>query len=368
MQNKISLTVLLFVSSQLIAQAGAPAAADPFSMRDLQQPVYISGQVTLSDGRKITEPVAIETVCSDRQRIETYSDSSGNFSFEVKTKPEMMNQQTADLSNFGGGTFSKDTGGSWQSCSLLPVLVGFTAEAVPYMRVMSVFQSTNFGKLILKPIGDSESLALSVTSLAAPDGARKAMVKAREQMEKKKPDEARKSLQKAVEIYPQYAAAWSELGRLQYQGRDRAAAQHSFEQALAADPKYAKPYLWLAQIGVDSQQWDKVVDTTGKLLALNATSFPGAWFLNATAQYNLQNFDAAEHSAREGMKGDPDHRIPRLEYLLGLTLAKKSDFNQAAEHIRAFLQTSKNPAEIDEAKAQLAQIEQLLSSEQKPAR
>jgi len=248
------------------------------------------------------------------------------------------------------------------------VLVGFTAEAVPYMRVMSVFQSTNFGKLVLKPIGDSESLALSVTSLAAPDGARKAMDKAREQMEKKKPEDARKSLQKAVEIYPQYAAAWSELGRLQYQGRDRAAAQHSFEQALAADPKYAKPYLWLAQIAVDLQQWDRVVDTTGKLLALNATSFPGAWFLNATAQYNLQNFDAAEHSAREGMKADPDHRIPRLEYLLGLTLAKKSDFVQAAEHVRAFLQTSKNPAEIDEAKAQLAQIEQLLSSDQKPSR
>ena len=62
------------------------------------------------------------------------------------------------------------------------------------------------------------------------------------------------------------------------------------------------------------------------------------------------------------MKADIDHRIPRLEYLLGLALAKKNDFAQAAEHIRQFLRSSTNPAEQAEAQAQLAQIEQLMTA------
>ena len=162
-------------------------SADPFSMHDLQQPVYMSGKVILAGGGTTTEPVAIQTVCSDRKRMETHTDSQGNFSFEVKTRPELMGQQTADLSNFGGGTFSKNTGGSWRDCELQAILVGFTSEPVPFSRVMSTFQTTDFGKITLRPIGNGEGSVLSVTSLAAPDAAKKAMEKARNQGKKTSP-------------------------------------------------------------------------------------------------------------------------------------------------------------------------------------
>jgi tetratricopeptide (TPR) repeat protein len=335
------------------------SSTDTFGSR----PVYLSGQVILADGSKISERVAIQTACGDRKRIETYTDSSGNFSFEVKTRPESLDTQTADMSTFGGGTFSgRGSGGAWQGCELRAVLPGFTAQPIMLASAMSRPQSTNVGKIILRPIARAEGSVLSVTTMAAPDAARKALEKAGELEKKNKLDEAQQSLEKAVDIYPQYAVAWSELGQLQYASHDQAAAQHSFEQALAADSKYAKPYLWLAQMAVDAQQWQTVVDVTNKLLALNSTSFPGAWFLNASGNYNLQNFDAAEHAAREGMKADPEHHIPRMQYLLGLALAKKNDFAQAAEHIRQFLRNSTNPAEVADAQKQLAQIEQLMST------
>ncbi len=338
-----------------------PSSTDTFGSR---QPVYISGQVILTDGSKISDRVAIQTACGDRKRTETYTDSNGNFSFEVKNRPENLETQTADMSTFGGGTFSgQGSGTAWQGCELRAVLPGFTAQPIMLASAMSRPQSTNVGKIILKPIANAEGSVLSVTSLAAPDAAKKAFEKAGELEKKNKPDDAQQSLEKAVNLYPQYAVAWNELGRLQYVKHDRAAAQHSFEQAVAADPKYAKPYLWLAQMAVDAQQWPTVVDVTKKLLALNSASFPGAWFLNATGNYNLQNYDAAEHAAREGMQADVDHRIPRMEYLLGLALAKKNDFAQAAEHIRQFLRSTTNPAEQAEAQAQLAQLEQLMSAQ-----
>jgi hypothetical protein len=51
-----------------------------------------------------------------------------------------------------------------------------------------------------------------------------------------------------------------------------------------------------------------------------------------------------------------------MQYLLGLALAKKNDFTQAAEQIRQFLRFTTNPAELAEAQAQLAQIEQLMTA------
>ena len=364
-----SLVVLSLFASGAFGQGRSTGRAQPSGSISTStdtfgsRPVYLSGQVILADGSKISERVAIQTTCGDRKRIETYTDSSGNFSFEVKIKPESLETQTADMSTFGGGTFSgRGSGGAWQNCELRAVLPGFTAQPIMLASAMSRPQSTNVGKIILKPIANAEGSVLSVTSLAAPDAAKKGLEKAGELEKKNKLDEAQLSLEKAVHIYPQFAVAWNELGRLQYMKHDRAAAQHSFEQALAADSKYAKPYLWLAQMAVDSQQWQTVVDVTSKLLAFNSTSFPGAWFLNATSHYNLQNFDGAEHAAREGMKADSDHKIPRMQYLLGLALAKKNDFAEAAEQIRQFLHSSSNPAEMAEAQAQLSQIEQLMST------
>ena len=106
-----------------------------------------------------------------------------------------------------------------------------------------MIETTDVGRIVIHPINGSTDAVLSATSLAAPGSAKKAMDKAREQEKKNKMEDAEKSLQKAVEIYPQYAAAWTELGRLQYANHDTAGAQRSFQQALAADPKYARPYL-----------------------------------------------------------------------------------------------------------------------------
>ena len=370
MKGYLPYTVVILSASLTLGQsrstsrtqptASIPSSTDTFGSR---QSVYITGRVILADGNEVSERVAIETACGNRKRIESYTDSNGNFSFEVKTRPESLETQTADMSTYGGGTYSsKGSNASWQSCELRAVLEGFTSEPIMLASAMTTFQSTHVGNITLRPISNAEGSVLSVTSLAAPDSAKKALDKARALQKKNKVDDARQSLEKAVNIYPQYAVAWSELGQLQYAKHDRAAAQHSFEQALAADSKYAKPYLWLAQMAVDSQQWQAVVDVTNTLLALNATSFPGAWFLNATGNYNLQNFDAAEHAAREGMKADPEHHIPRMQYLLGLALAKKNDFVQAAENIRQFLRNSTNPAEIADAQKQLAQIEQLMGA------
>jgi len=326
---------------------------------DIDRPVFVSGKVVLPDGSPVSESVAIESNCGNRKRIETYTDSHGSFSFELKKKSNTMAVQSADMSSVGDDGFSRGSGSfQYHNCELEAVLSGFTSEVVQLAASMSssMLESTDVGRIVVHPMGPAGASVLSATSLAAPNSAKKAWDKSREQEKKNKMPEALQSLQKAVEIYPQYAAAWTELGRLQHMNHDDVSAQHSFEQALVADPKYAKPYLGLAQLAVESSHWQNAVDLTSKLVAMNST-YPAAWFLRGLSQYNLQDFDAAETSARSGLKVDPDHHVPRLEHLLGIILSGKADYVQAAEHMRAFLKYASQPVEITEGQKQLAEIE-----------
>lgn len=375
--SAFSAFLLLFLSVHSFAQrpggggAGRPTnpgnsstpnigTREPLPTPEMERPVFISGKVVLADGSQISEPAAIETICNSRRRIEAYTDSHGSFSFELKKKSDNQGMQMAENSDFGDGALPKNNNNfQWRNCEVLAVLPGFSSDSVQLVLSASSIEATNVGRIVLRPLGNVEGSILSVTTLAAPDDAKKALDKAREQEKKNKLDDARRSLEKAVQIYPQFAAAWTELGRVQHMAHDDVAAKHSYEQSLAADPKYAKPYLGLAQLAVEAHEWQPLVDITSKLLALNSVSFPMAWYLNAAAQYNLQNYEAAETSARSGLKLDSDHRVPRLEYLLGLLLANKRDYAQAAEHMRQFLKISNQPAEVAEAQKQLAQIEQM---------
>ncbi len=325
-------------------------------MPDINRSVFITGKVVLPDGSPVSESVSIESICSNRRRIETYTDSHGNFSFELKKKSSTMAVQSADISSDDAFSRGSDPF-QFQTCELQAVLPGFSSEVVQLAAHMSsMIDTTDIGRIVLRPMGQAGASVLSVTSLAAPNSAKKAMDKARAQEKKNKIPDAEKSLEKAVQIYPQYAAAWTELGRLQYMTHDQGAAQHSFEQAVAADPKYARPYLGLGELAVESAHWQAAMDLTSKLLEMNST-YPAAWLLHAIAQYNLKDYDGAETSLRSGLKVDADHRVPRLEHLLGLVLTGKRDYAQAAEHMRAFLKYSTQPTDLAEGQKMLAEIE-----------
>jgi regulator of sirC expression with transglutaminase-like and TPR domain len=64
-----------------------------------------------------------------------------------------------------------------------------------------------------------------------------------------------------------------------------------------------------------------------------------------------------EKSARIGARLDTRHNIPRINYLLGLILAQKDDFQGAAENLRLYLQFSPTATDTAKVQQQLAEIE-----------
>jgi tetratricopeptide (TPR) repeat protein len=314
----------------------------------------------LDDGTQLSEPVAIETFCQGQRHTVAFTDSHGNFSFQFGDPTLPQSADFTDAANaMMTATQNQQEEASWKECQLDAVLPGYTSEVVELAERVDSSGEGDIGRVMLHRMAHVEGSSISVTSALAPDGAKKALEKAREEERKAQWDKAEQSLQKAVKIYPKYASAWFELGRVQLAKKDLAGAKQSFQQAVNADPKFVNPYDGLAQLAFQARQWPEVVDTTNKLLALNPVNFPSAYFLSGVANYYLHNFDAAEKTVRQGVRIDDAHAVPKLQYLLGMILLQKRDFAGAEDSLKQYLRLTKQPAEIAEAQKELGEIEKL---------
>lgn len=325
---------------------------------------FISGKVTIDDGTLLTDQATIQSNCKGQRHAETRTDSSGNFNFEFgRQRTESDDIESSSMgkemqANTPARSGARDRLSS--DCQLLAVLPGFTSDVVELSRYQDEqLLSINVGKIVLHRLHNVEGSTISATTAAAPPEARKAFEKAREDETKGKLEDAQKKLEKAVSIYPNFAVAWAELGRLQVHFKNFDQARESFHKAMAADRNLATPYEELAQMAFQQRQWEELVNDTDQLLRLNPLSFPQGWFYNAIGNFYLNRLDTAEKSARETLKTDITHRFPKADYLLAVILMQKKDFGSAAEHFRSYLAHLATPSEAASVQAELAKAERL---------
>lgn len=249
--------------------------------------------------------------------------------------------------------------GRYMNCDLRARLSGYRSQSVS-LAMRRPMDDPNIGVILVhRQSTGEEGTTVSAISLAAPKDARKAFDKARDSFKKNKVDDAAKNYQKAVDLYPKYATAWYELGRIHAaQGRPDD-ARKAFESARESDPKYVEPYIQIALLASKNMQWREVADLTDRAIKLDAFDYPQAFFFNAVANYNLKNVDAAEKSAREAERLDTRHQFPQASHLLGVILAQRQDYTGAAEHMRSYLKLAPNAADADNVRKQLDQVEKM---------
>ncbi len=336
--------------------------------------IYLTGNVMLDDGTPPPDPVTIERVCGGAPRAQAYTDRKGRFSFQIGQTSGIMQDASEDGPGLPGtsrpATSIASGVGSQQpqlpnvpdmqlaNCDLRAVLAGFRSDTVS-LGARRLLDDPNVGTIMLHRLANVEGSAVSMTSLQAPKEARRAYDRALQDLRRNKLPEAGKELRKAVDIYPNYAAAWYELGRIQEQNRDIEQARKSFAKAMAVDAKFISPYLKLAELEAKAEDWAELADTTNRLLKLDAVDYPMAYFYNATANLNLGQFDTAERSARAGEKLDTPHRFPRLEQVLAMILARKKDYAGAAAHLRSYLLLAPDAEDAARMKKELADLERL---------
>ncbi|MEO7653631.1 MAG: tetratricopeptide repeat protein, partial [Bryobacteraceae bacterium] len=244
-------------------------------------------------------------------------------------------------------------------------LPGFRSDQVN-LSGRRAFDNPDVGTIVLHRLAGVEGTSISMVAMQAPKDAKKAFEKSKDFLKKKKVAEAKKELEKAVEIYPKYSTAWFELGRIHESQKNVEEARNAYGKALAADPKYVSPYRQLASIAVREQNWKDAADTTGRLLKLDPFTYKDAYFYHSVANYYLKQYDVAEKSAREAQKLDTRNEMPKVNQLLGAILAEKQDFAGAAVAIKKYLTFVPDGQDADSVKKQLAELEKLATAEPKP--
>jgi tetratricopeptide (TPR) repeat protein len=344
------------------------------------RPLVFMGKVMMDDGTPPSDSVTIQLVCRGTPRSIAFTDSKGGFSVDLNNR--MNDASLMDASEPAGGGFGGPFGGGSSNlngsrgnsnginerdlmgCDLQAALAGFRSEQI-HLGTRRALDNPDVGTILLHRLANVEGLTISATSAYAPKDAKKAFEKAREATRKQKWDEAEKDFQKAVDVYPKYAAAWFQLGLVQQEKKNDEAARKSYAQALAADPKFVSPYQQLAMMAAREQKWQEVIDDTDRLLRLNPVDFPQAWLFNSLGNYYLKNLDAAEKSAREGISRDAAHHYATMNHVLGVILAQKQDYAGAAQQLRDYIQFAPKANDIDQVKQQLSEVEKVLGPEAK---
>ncbi len=211
--------------------------------------------------------------------------------------------------------------------------------------------------IVLKRLGLGQGSSISMTELKAPAGARKAYESGVAAMLKKKWDVAQEELERAVALYPEYATAWSELGEALTEQSKPHEARAAWERALKADPKYLRPYQQLAKQALDEGRNQDALRIADHGVALNPVEFPGIYYYDAVANYNLKHLDAAEKLALRAIKLDFPREIPLAESLLGSVLAAKGDRVGAIEHLRRYLELSPKASDAAEVEHLAGKLE-----------
>jgi Flp pilus assembly protein TadD len=359
---------------------------------------YLSGRVTLEDGWPPDERADIVTTCNGQPYVAARTDKKGLFSFRLdaagnrvlqdasvgsadgafgraaislgpppsspgtQTTTTDSQQQPAATnppaqSTTTAGNLSRSGGErAFMHCDLQAKLPGYQSVTISLAN-RKPMDNPDLGTIILHRLTPAEGQLVSVTALAAPKDARKALEKGRRAVKANRPEDARKDFEQAALIYPRYAAAWCELGKLQVGRQELDEARRLFETAMRADPKYLDPYLQLAALQAVSGQWPEVVATTGAALHLDPHDYPQAYYLNALANFNIRNTDAAEQSAREAERLDTRHLFPRSWLVLGRILEVRRQFAEAAAQMREYLRLAPRAPDAAAVRARVAEIE-----------
>jgi len=253
--------------------------------------------------------VSVELVCSTVVTRQTYSDSNGFFKIQFGRATQDV--AFADLSaSFPGGGLPNqmNISDSVNSVSnLIPNLdtceirvspvPGFSAEPISTHDFSGRFPTGNIGKIHLQPVGKIQGTSFSRTSSEAPQKVRQFYFKAQELVRKRSPEwkKALGELDRALALYPEYAAAWTLKGEIHRIRNEVEPAVIAYEKARKADPNYIFPYLSLARASAGRSRWKEVLDYTADLHGLGITTAETN-YLEGLSYYYLGELQRAEDS------------------------------------------------------------------------
>jgi tetratricopeptide (TPR) repeat protein len=378
----IAAILLLPAISQITSTRNACAEIGPDggsseackAAEDLARPVAVRGRVMLEEGAAPPTLVIIERVCDGASHPEGYTDRNGLFSIQLGQNAQAVadasegaggsghafplgtGAEGGDMASMGEAGIGLNLGSRFGNCELRARLGGYRSQTV---NLRGALANPDLGVILLHRLIQGEEPTVAATTLQASKPARKAFQKSVELAKRKDFDKAMDSLREAVKLDPNFAFAWSELGKLQAAHNHVAESRQSFEAAAKSEPRWPDPLLELALLDLRTGAWKELADVTGQVLRLNSFDYPGCFFYNALANYNLGRLPMAEKSARSAQKLDTRRQFPQTAHLLGDILALNRQYAEAADQFRRYLALAPEAADAPGVRKRLEDVEKL---------
>jgi tetratricopeptide (TPR) repeat protein len=343
--------------------------------------IYITGSVMQEDGSPPPFGTVIELDCGDTVTREATVDSAGGYGFQVGSRnrigrvmPDASDRVSEDVfetpevsQNMGSREWSNSMGRTPLSVRLLRCEVrgqfpGYRSTSAR-MKAGSIWGYTEVGPILMYRIARVQGTSVSLTSMLAPKQARRSIEQATKALRKEKFREAEVLLKTAIGIYPASAEAWFLLGDAYQLQKQKQEARESYWRAVQADNLYVRPYLRLARLSTNEQDWRNAADLSNKALELDPIAFPEAYYLNALALYNLKDLETAEKIVRKGQRLDLTLQFPQMHLILANILSIKQDALGSIEEMRRYLKDAPKAEDAPRVRARLEEKVKLAKAE-----
>jgi tetratricopeptide (TPR) repeat protein len=196
---------------------------------------------------------------------------------------------------------------------------------------------------------------VSASELSIPPKAQKEFDKGVDAFSSGDNKKAEDSFKKAIESYPNYADAYSNLGVLYIKTGQQQKAKDAFTRAVTVDNKFVPGYVNLARLSFADHKYPETERTLGKALAINPDNLDALALLATTEYMNKENEKALAHIRHI-------HSLPGHEAVSGVHLVAaeilmaENERDQAIDQYLAFLHESPNDLRVPAVRKTLAQM------------
>jgi len=338
--------------------------------------MFLLGRVATDDGTPVPNDALVERVCNARVRQQVHVTSRGDFSMQMGSRADSIVDASGEGPSSNEVASRDSTMGiprrELANCELRASVSGFTSSVLSLVDLAGFLSSVDVGAIVVQRRTKVKGMTLSATPYKVPKDARRAYEKGLEAEKNGKLANARNYFEKAVEIYPKNANAWFQLGTVLQKEKQKDAARAAFTQAATIDIKFLPPYLSLALMAYDEENWAQVVNLTGHvldldplnhvtgyILDLDASDYTAAYFYNSVANYKLNKLEDAEKSGLKAEHTDLRTRFPQLHLLLAEIFARKNNYPAAISQIQTYLDLVPHAPNANQVRERLAKLEKL---------
>jgi tetratricopeptide (TPR) repeat protein len=195
---------------------------------------------------------------------------------------------------------------------------------------------------------------VSTVVLSIPDRAMREYEEAQRCLSRRDSDTASARLRRAVEIAPQFVAAWNELGTIAYQSRRYSDAEASFRRALAADPQAFEPLVNLGGVLLNLERPREALGYNRQAVTRRPNDALANSQLGLT-YFDLDDLDSAEKYLKTAARLDSAH-FSHPQLVLGEIYLQRGDRAAALAAWREFLRHHPDSPESPGVRRKIAEL------------